>query len=144
MSNTNPYKVRILRESKFIGKINKNFIWKNSLDFRLNKDFKQLINHNKFNYQNQQLHQKLQLKENNNQSKDNYSTNKNISDSENNSKNENEENKFLDMENKKISFKQIFVYLKPYISKVKPLIFYSIALTILSKVFVSMVKKNFH
>ena len=63
MSNTNPYKVRILRESKFIGKINKNFIWKNSLDFKLNKDFKQLINHNKFNYQNQQLHQKLQLRE---------------------------------------------------------------------------------
>ena len=30
----------------------------------------------------------------------------------NNSKNENEENKFLDMENKKISFKQICVYLQ--------------------------------
>lgn len=114
-------------------------MWKNNFEKKFKKDPKQLINYNKFNYQH--LQQSPKLKENKNNANDNYSSNNN--DTDNNNKSKKGENKSLELEMKKISFKEIFVYLKPYISKVKPLIFYSIGLTVLSKVFVSLVRKKF-
>jgi len=86
---------------------------------------------NKFHYQNNNDNY---ISQNSNNIKNNNYSNKRDNESKT------DKNKSLELEKKKVSFKQIFLYLKPYISKIKPLIFYSIGLTILSKASISMVK----
>lgn len=114
---------------------NKSFYFINLKNYKISNDIK-IRENNRFN-------DNYSLRRPENDTKSNIND-KEINENENAKNNENnkhdDKNKSLETSEKgKISFKDIFTYLKPYIKQAKPLIFYSIGLTIISKACISMV-----